>query len=188
MGRDLSPRELDVARLVAEGCSNHDVAGRLGIAQRTAEAHVEQILNKLGFHSRSQIAAWFVDQRTRQVTRSTTVASAWRSVVTGHVATAPLPAAGVPRPAPKSTRFYIPARITRRAGVIASLVMVGALFLLPSWRDGSVATLEVVAGIGSEGFSGDGGPAIAAQISEPTSMGFDESGALVFADSYREYP
>jgi predicted ATPase/DNA-binding CsgD family transcriptional regulator len=54
----LSRREREVALLVAEGLTNRQVADRLFIAERTAEGHVEQIRNKLGFTSRSQIAAW----------------------------------------------------------------------------------------------------------------------------------
>jgi DNA-binding NarL/FixJ family response regulator len=38
--------------------SNQQIADRLVIAQRTAEGHVQNILQKLGFTSRSQIAAW----------------------------------------------------------------------------------------------------------------------------------
>jgi len=53
----LSRRELEVAQLVAEGLTNRQIAARLFIAERTAEGHVEQIRNKLGFSSRSQIAA-----------------------------------------------------------------------------------------------------------------------------------
>jgi predicted ATPase/DNA-binding CsgD family transcriptional regulator len=55
---ELSRREREVAALVAEGLSNREIAGRLFISERTAEGHVEQILNKLGFGKRSQIAAW----------------------------------------------------------------------------------------------------------------------------------
>ncbi|WP_051796213.1 LuxR C-terminal-related transcriptional regulator [Kibdelosporangium aridum] len=54
----LTKREQQVAELVAHGLSNKDVAARLVIAQRTAEAHVERILAKLGFTSRTQLAAW----------------------------------------------------------------------------------------------------------------------------------
>ncbi|MFI7445808.1 ATP-binding protein [Nonomuraea indica] len=62
----LTPREMEVARLVARGMSNKEVAASLVIAQRTAEAHVEHILNKLGFTSRVQIAAWvFEDSSSR---------------------------------------------------------------------------------------------------------------------------
>jgi len=55
---ELSRLERDVAMLVAEGLTNRQIADRLFIAERTAEGHVEQIRNKLGFTSRSQIAAW----------------------------------------------------------------------------------------------------------------------------------
>jgi predicted ATPase/DNA-binding CsgD family transcriptional regulator len=54
----LTARERQVARLVAEGMSNRQIAARLVISQRTAESHVENILSKLGFTSRTQIAAW----------------------------------------------------------------------------------------------------------------------------------
>jgi len=54
----LTPRELQVARLIAGGRSNKDIAAELVISQRTAENHVEHILIKLGFTSRAQIAAW----------------------------------------------------------------------------------------------------------------------------------
>jgi DNA-binding CsgD family transcriptional regulator/tetratricopeptide (TPR) repeat protein len=60
----LSSRESEVARLVAEGLSNRQIAERLVISERTAENHVQHILTKLGFATRSQIAAWSV--RTSQ--------------------------------------------------------------------------------------------------------------------------
>ena len=54
----LSKRELEVARLVAKGMTDREIAEGLVIAQRTAETHVQHILTKLGFRSRAQIAAW----------------------------------------------------------------------------------------------------------------------------------
>lgn len=54
----LTPREREVAGLVAEGLTNKQIAERLVISERTAETHVEQIRSKLGFRSRTQIAAW----------------------------------------------------------------------------------------------------------------------------------
>jgi DNA-binding NarL/FixJ family response regulator len=54
----LSSREAEVARLVATGSSNRDIAARLVISDRTAQNHVQHILTKLGFTHRSQIAAW----------------------------------------------------------------------------------------------------------------------------------
>jgi predicted ATPase/DNA-binding CsgD family transcriptional regulator len=57
-GAPLTPRELQVARLIAGGGSNKQIAAELVISQRTAENHVEHILIKLGFTSRAQVAAW----------------------------------------------------------------------------------------------------------------------------------
>jgi len=53
----LTPREREVAALVAQGLSNREVAERLVISKRTADAHVEHILAKLGASSRTEIAA-----------------------------------------------------------------------------------------------------------------------------------
>ncbi|MGA4987446.1 ATP-binding protein [Nonomuraea bangladeshensis] len=58
----LTRREREIAALVARGMSNKEIAATLVIAQRTAEAHVEHILCKLGFTSRAQIAAWVAGQ------------------------------------------------------------------------------------------------------------------------------
>ncbi|MDP8938033.1 MAG: AAA family ATPase [Actinomycetota bacterium] len=54
----LSPREVEVANLVAEGLTNRQIAERLIISERTAQNHVQHILTKLAFTTRSQIAAW----------------------------------------------------------------------------------------------------------------------------------
>jgi predicted ATPase/DNA-binding CsgD family transcriptional regulator len=61
-GVPLSTRELEVSELVARGLSNKEIAAKLVVARRTAESHVENILRKLEFGSRAQIAAWYVDQ------------------------------------------------------------------------------------------------------------------------------
>lgn len=53
----LTRREREVAALVAEGLSNREIAARLVVSKRTADAHIEHILAKLGFSSRAQIAA-----------------------------------------------------------------------------------------------------------------------------------
>jgi DNA-binding NarL/FixJ family response regulator len=54
----LTAREQDVAALIAQGLSNRQIAERLVITERTVAAHVEHILNKLGFASRTQIGVW----------------------------------------------------------------------------------------------------------------------------------
>jgi DNA-binding NarL/FixJ family response regulator len=56
----LSPREREVATLVAQGLSNRDIAQRLVVSERTAENHVQHVLNRLGLHSRAQVAVWAV--------------------------------------------------------------------------------------------------------------------------------
>jgi len=57
-GAPLSPREREVAVLIAQGLTNKQIARRLQIAERTAENHVEHILSRLGFQSRAQVGAW----------------------------------------------------------------------------------------------------------------------------------
>jgi DNA-binding NarL/FixJ family response regulator len=59
----LSPREREVAALIAEGRSNRQIGETLVISERTAEHHVESILSKLGFDSRAQVAAWVASAR-----------------------------------------------------------------------------------------------------------------------------
>ncbi|WP_225993119.1 ATP-binding protein [Actinomadura rudentiformis] len=58
----LTPRETEIAGLVARGMSNKEIAAAAVIAQRTVEGHIEHIMNKLGFRSRAQIAAWVGDR------------------------------------------------------------------------------------------------------------------------------
>jgi DNA-binding CsgD family transcriptional regulator len=56
----LTPRQREVAALIAEGLTNRDIGTRLTITERSAESHVERIRDRMGFRSRAQIAAWFV--------------------------------------------------------------------------------------------------------------------------------
>lgn len=56
----LSARELEVARLVAAGATNREIAERLVVSPKTVSAHVEHILAKLGVARRAEVAAWVV--------------------------------------------------------------------------------------------------------------------------------
>ncbi|MFC0109230.1 helix-turn-helix transcriptional regulator [Kibdelosporangium aridum] len=58
-GTRLTPREWQVAELVAQGLTDKQIAAALVIAQRTAEGHVQRVLAKLGFTNRVQVVAWF---------------------------------------------------------------------------------------------------------------------------------
>ncbi|MEV0720089.1 alpha/beta fold hydrolase [Asanoa sp. NPDC050611] len=59
----LTARQREVAELVSQGCTNREIAARLGIDERSAEGHVERIRLRLGFRSRAQIAAWYAARR-----------------------------------------------------------------------------------------------------------------------------
>jgi DNA-binding CsgD family transcriptional regulator len=58
----LTHRELEIAGLVAEGLSNRAIAERLVLSARTVDGHMERILAKLGFTSRSQVASWVTNR------------------------------------------------------------------------------------------------------------------------------
>ncbi|MCX4721859.1 LuxR C-terminal-related transcriptional regulator [Streptomyces virginiae] len=60
----LTPREVAVAQLVAQGLADKQIAARLVISPRTAQGHVQRTLAKLGFTSRTQIAIWVQEQTT----------------------------------------------------------------------------------------------------------------------------
>ena len=59
----LTRREQAIATLVSERLTNRQIAGKLFISKRTAETHIQHILNKLGVNSRAQIAVWAVRQQ-----------------------------------------------------------------------------------------------------------------------------
>jgi len=57
----LTRRQQDIARLIADGLSNRQIAARLFLSERTVETHITNILNKLGLGSRTQISRWITD-------------------------------------------------------------------------------------------------------------------------------
>src|SRR5438105_155309 len=94
----LSRRELEIARLVAEGLTNREIAGRLFISERTVDGHLEHVREKLEVNSRAQVAAWV----TRQ-------------------AEAPLAAPAGAQPSPVAVRRL--ARISKRWWIALSAVL-----------------------------------------------------------------
>lgn len=58
---DLSARELEVARLVADGLSNPAIAAALFVSVATVKTHMSHILSKLGVESRVQVAGWIAE-------------------------------------------------------------------------------------------------------------------------------
>ncbi|HEU4921348.1 MAG TPA: helix-turn-helix transcriptional regulator, partial [Candidatus Limnocylindrales bacterium] len=81
--RPLTAREFEVARLIAGGMTNGEIADELSIAPKTASAHVEHILAKLGVTRRAEVAAW-----------AATIAAAGASGVGGPAAPATASMAG----------------------------------------------------------------------------------------------
>lgn len=154
---------------MAEGLTNRAIAARLFIAERTAEGHVEQIRNKLGFRSRSQIAAW-----AAQAVWLPPLAEQARAAVT------------LPARAPARLRWRF-----GRAGIAATAIFAVAIFAIAvglldrlSPVPGTL-TMATVAGTGVRGFTGDGGPALAAELSRPSGIAADGSGSIFIIDARR---
>jgi len=61
-GNRLTRREREVSALIARGLTNRHIAERLVISERTADNHVANILGKLGFSTRAQVAVWASEQ------------------------------------------------------------------------------------------------------------------------------
>ncbi len=62
----LTKRETEVLSLLAEGCSNAEIAQRLYVSRRTAEHHVARILSKLGLRKRAEVTAYALRQQTHK--------------------------------------------------------------------------------------------------------------------------
>ena len=56
--KNLTPRELEIAKLIGNGASNHVIAERLSIAETTVKIHVHNLLKKLDMHNRGEIASF----------------------------------------------------------------------------------------------------------------------------------
>ncbi|MEZ4503875.1 MAG: helix-turn-helix transcriptional regulator [Dehalococcoidia bacterium] len=65
----VTPRQLEVARLVARGLTNPQIADELGITLDGAKYHVAELLGRLGLSSREEIATWYRDERHRRRVR-----------------------------------------------------------------------------------------------------------------------
>jgi len=63
VGSQLTPRERDVLKLLAEGFPNKEIARRLYVSEKTVKTHVSSILQKLGVKDRTQAALAAVRQR-----------------------------------------------------------------------------------------------------------------------------
>jgi DNA-binding CsgD family transcriptional regulator/tetratricopeptide (TPR) repeat protein len=66
-GGPLTARQLEVVALVAQGMTNDQIAQELVISPATARAHVEHVLDRLGLHSRAQVAVWATEHGLRGI-------------------------------------------------------------------------------------------------------------------------
>ncbi len=57
-GIDLTERELEVLRLIVEGCSNAEIGARLYVGSETVKTHTKRLFAKLGVTTRTQAAVW----------------------------------------------------------------------------------------------------------------------------------
>ena len=170
----LSPREHEIALLVAEGLTNREIAGRLFISERTVDGHLEHLREKLAVNTRAQIATWIVRQGTDDV-----------------VAARAAPAPTVAPPAQSWTGiarrpFWLASALL--LAVVASAV-VALLVRPPASSSPSGPTIKTIAGTDSGraafpggGYAGDGFPAITAQLSRPSDVVEGQDGFIYIAD------
>ena len=164
---NLTRREREVADLVAEGLTNREIAARLFISERTAESHVEQIRNKLGFHSRAQIAAW--------------VTARDQNSSTGSQPQKRAPALARPEP---RRRYLSRHTAVAAAGVVLAAMALGLVYLLIQLRAPAMSglTISTVAGNGQRVFSSDGAPATSTSLVRPLAIALGPGGEIYVAE------
>jgi DNA-binding CsgD family transcriptional regulator/sugar lactone lactonase YvrE len=163
----LSPREVEVAGMVAQGLTNREIAKKLFISERTVDGHLEHVREKLGVNTRTQIATWVV----RDGARATAAAQA----------TAPS------QPVPARRLMVRPGRWFAAALVLAVLAAGVGVLRLTTLPD---PTIKTVAGSECTGFpswpggctGGDGLLAIHAGLARPTGVAVDSKDVVYIAD------
>jgi DNA-binding CsgD family transcriptional regulator/sugar lactone lactonase YvrE len=158
----LSRRELEVARLAAEGLTNRDIAARLFISERTVDGHLEHVREKLGVNSRAQIATWVAHQ--------------------GDVS--PAVAASVAPTRPALRRRAISRRWLWVAAVLLVVVEAGVVLLVIEPAGPKITTFAgsppVNPAVG--GYSGDGVRATSALMYLPSDVAVSGDGSVFIAD------
>jgi DNA-binding CsgD family transcriptional regulator/sugar lactone lactonase YvrE len=161
----LSRREMEVARLVAEGLTNRDIASRLFISERTVDGHLEHVREKLGVNTRAQIATWVTQQAA------------------SGSADAPVPPAGAPTV--RRRRISAP-RLWLAAAVV---VVVAASGLLIWLVQPSGPTIDTLAGAPPDpnrfpqgSYTGESVSATTALLSLPSDVAVARDGTVYIAD------
>ena len=60
---ELTPTELKVVQLLAQGMANRQIADVMNVSQRTIESHVSNMLGKTGLHNRTELARWALESK-----------------------------------------------------------------------------------------------------------------------------
>src|SRR5690606_13581818 len=84
--REVTPRQVEVARLVAEGRTNEEIADALGISHAGAKYHVSELLGRLGLTRRAEIRDWYRRHRPTPRRRAMLSLPLGALVATGAVA------------------------------------------------------------------------------------------------------
>jgi DNA-binding CsgD family transcriptional regulator/sugar lactone lactonase YvrE len=160
----LSRRELEVARLVAEGLTNREIATRLFLSERTVDGHLEHVREKLGVNTRAQVAAWVVRQGEPKP---------------------PEPAA--PPSSGQIGRRSAVGRAWPWAAVAAALLIEAAVVLAllpapPAPMIRTVAGTSPVRATDVGGYSGEGVRATTALLRLPSDLAVSPDGSLYIAD------
>lgn len=182
----LSRREREVAKLVAEGLTSKEIGQRLFISERTAEGHVDQIRNKLGFRTRAQIAAWVATEVADPIPA---VPSAPTALQAEHAATQK-PVPRPPRDGRQPGALVLANRWIWLGGGAMAMVATGILIvtvLIPAitavTTHGPIIETFVGTGIGS--ISPDNDLARSTNLIAPSGVVFNRAAELYFADGNR---
>lgn len=165
----LSRREREVAALVAQGLTSREIGQKLFISERTAEGHVQQIREKLGFRSRSEIAAW--------VARAESMIAPDLERLPGHAPTAR------PRPARLNNRSLLV--VGSALAVLAVLILVVDTVVPRLGSSPIVQPIRTFAGTGNVFISDDGKIPSETDLVGPSGVAIGPDGGIYFSEGNR---
>lgn len=184
----LTPREEQIAALVAEGLTNREIAGRLSISERTADRHLEHIRQKLGVNSRARIASWYVEQLQAAAVRSRPQVAAWVPAEGLREPVLVAQSAAISEESPK----VLPRPATRwlwaAGGATAAIgaLTVAIVVLLPALMAATLGPrITTFAGTGVAAYSPDENLATSTDLEEPSGVALSQTGDLYIAEGYR---
>ena len=182
----LSRREREVAKLVAEGLTSKEIGQRLFISERTAEGHVDQIRNKLGFRSRAQIAAWFAAEAATAAAHQP-IAPALPQAVLAEPHQQARSATQRQRRRPEFARASRWIWVTGGVMAMVALGIVTVTVLLPALTPTPARgpDIETFAGTGIASVSPDNELARSTNLIGPNGVAVDEAGHVYFVDGNR---